>query len=257
MNTPRIFRSSLLALVLVSLACLSGCAYETAPVGAPQALSGRPYFSVFQGADDGYYFNLRAANHEIILASQSYSTRTAALNGVLSVMDNGEDRTRYEVLDSADGQAYFNLKARNGHIIGHSEMYSTRSNASQGIDAVIRNVGTYLDFLANRTGARFDVFRGADGRFYFNLRAGNGEIVLSSQGYSAESSALNGTFSVVDNGLDAAHYDIRQSADGGYYFNLKATNGQTIATSEVYVSRSNAERAVDSIVALLPEVDLL
>jgi len=257
MNTPRIFRSSLLALVLLAAASATGCAYETAPAGATQALSGRPYFSVFQGADDGYYFNLRAANHEIILASQSYSTRTAALNGVLSVMDNGEDRTRYEVLDSADGQAYFHLKSRNGRIIGRSETYSTRSNANQGVDAVIRNVGEYLDFLANRTGARFDVFPGADGRFYFNLHAGNGEIVLASQGYSAESSALNGTFSVVDNGLDAAHYDIRQSADGGYYFNLKATNGQTIATSEVYASRSNAERAVNSIIALLPEVELL
>jgi len=62
---------------------------------------------------------------------------------------------------------------------------------------------------------------------------------------------------LLDNGLDAAHYDIRQSADGGYYFNLKASNGQTIATSEVYASRSNAERAVNSIIALLPEVELL
>jgi len=57
--------------------------------------------------------------------------------------------------------------------------------------------------------------------------------------------------------VDATNYDIQQAADGGYYFNLKAANGRTIGTSEVYASRSNAERAVQSIVALLPNVELL
>jgi uncharacterized protein YegP (UPF0339 family) len=258
MNTARIFRSSLLALALVSLASVSGCAYETAPVdGSSSALSARPYFNVFRGADDDYYFNLRAANHEIILASEGYSSRSSALNGVLSVMDNGELRTRYELREAVNGEPYFVLKARNGRVIGRSETYSTRYSADRGIVAVMRNVGDYLDFLANRTGARFDIFRGVDGRHYFNLHAANGEIVLSSQGYSAESSALNGTFSVADNGVDASRYDVRESADGGYYFNLKARNGRVIGTSEVYVSRSNAERAVQSIIALLPEVELL
>jgi len=257
MNTAML-RSSLLALVLVAMASATGCAYETAPAGgSAEALSARPYFSVFQGADDDYYFNLRAANHEIILASQGYSSRSSALNGVLSVMDNGERRDRFDLLDAANGEAYFNLKARNGRVIAHSETYTTRYSADRGIVAVMRNVGTYLDFLANRTGARFDVFTGTDGRYYFNLHAANGEIVLSSQGYSAESSALNGTFSVADNGVDASRYDIRESADGGYYFNLKASNGRVIGTSEVYASRYNAERAVGSIIALLPEVELL
>lgn len=255
MNT-RLLRSSLLALLLTAAA--SGCAYQTESVGSDSgALSGRPYFTLLTGTDGDTYFNLRAANHEIILQSQGYSTRTAALNGVLSVLDNGTSIERYELLEAANGEAYFHLKSRNGRIIGRSETYASSYGAAVGINAVIRNVDTYLDFLANRTGARFDIFQGADDRYYFNLRAANGEIVLASQGYAAEASAFNGTFSVADNGLDADNYEIAESADGGYYFNLKASNGRVIATSEVYASRYNAERAVDSIIALLPQVELL
>ena len=116
----------------------------------------------------------------------------------------------------------------------------------------------YLVFLATRTGARFVVSESADGRFYFNLHAKNGAIVLSSQSYSSEAAALNGTFSVAANGIDPDNFDVREASSGfGYYFNLIATNGQTVGTSEVYSSKSNAKRARDSIVVLLPNVDLL
>jgi uncharacterized protein YegP (UPF0339 family) len=50
---------------------------------------------------------------------------------------------------------------------------------------------------------------------------------------------------------------VRESADGGFYFNLKAANGHIIGTSEVYSTRSNAERARGSIIELLPSVDIL
>lgn len=246
-----------LVLALTSLG-LSGCAFEgETAIESDSALSGRPYFEVWRAQNGRHYFHLSAANHEIILASQGYSTRTAALNGVLSVLDNGEIQSRYELRQASNGQHYFVLKARNGEIIGVSETYVSRSNAQRGVDGVIRNVIAYQEFLANRTGARFDVFQGRDGRYYFNLHAQNGEIVLSSQGYLDEASALNATFSVAENGLDAARYDVRQAQNGQWYFNLIATNGQVIGTSETYVSKYNAQRGRDAIVALLPSVELL
>lgn len=259
MSAAKNLRSSLLALVLVSLAAASGCAYETGTdvEGSAESVTGRPYFNLVNGADGDYYFNFKAANHEIILQSQGYSSRTAALNGVLSVMDNGENPQRFDLLEAANGEHYFNLKSRNGRVIARSETYVTRSGADRGVLAVIRNVGEYLDFLANRTGARFDIFSGADGRFYFNLHAANGEIVLSSQGYAAESSALSATFSVADNGTDAGRFDVREASNGEFYFVLKAANGHVIGTSEMYTTRYSAERSVDSIIALLPEVELL
>ncbi len=244
--------------LFLALIALNGCALERdATFGATDELVSRPYFEVWENDGGDYYFNLRAANHEIILQSQAYSSRSAALNGFLSVLDNGERYDRYDVRPANDGSFYFVLKSRNGRVIGRSETYVTRSNAVRGTETVVRNVGAYLDWMANRTGARFDVFRGADGRHYFNLYAANGEIVLSSQGYSSEAAAYNGVFSVADNGLLPERYEVLDSADGGAYFTLKARNGRVIGVSEVYATRSNAQRGADGVVALLGIVELL
>ncbi len=248
---------SIVALLLGSLlatGCLSGDEQIT-----PTELSvtGRPYFDLFKSDSGRYYFNLKAANHEIILASQSYSSRTGALGGVLSVLDNGGELSSYDVREAKDGSYYFNLKAANGKTIGTSEMYSTKSNAKAGANSVLNAIGDYLTFVATRTGARFQVSEGQDGRYYFTLHAGNGAVVLQSQGYNTEASALNGTFSVALNGIDADNYDVREASNGGYYFNVIASNGQVVGTSEVYDNKSNAVRARNSIIELLPHVDLL
>ena len=247
-----------IAAFLLAFLALNGCALEREYAdGAADELVSRPYFQVWQNEAGDHYFNLRAANHEIILQSQAYSSRSAALNGFLSVLDNGERYDRYEVRPANDGTYYFVLESRNGRVIGRSETYATRSNAVRGTEAVVRNVGAYLDWMANRTGARFDVFRGTDGRYFFSLHAANGEIVLASQGYSSEAAAYNGVFSVADNGLYPERYEVADSADGGAYFTLKARNGRVIGVSEVYASRSNAQRGADGVLALLGGIELL
>lgn len=235
----------------------AGCADRDPVVGGGGSLSGRPYFQVFTAENGDHYFRFRAANHQTILASQGYSSRSAALGGLLSVLDNGENTDSYELRTARNGESYFVLLAGNGRVIGMSEMYASRSNAYRGLTGVARNLTRYLDWRAERTGERFDVFRGEDGRFYFNLHAGNGEIVLSSQGYETEAAALNGTFSVTENGLAPDAYELSESADGGAYFNVVAGNGQVIATSEVYSTMSNARRAVDGVMGVLEVVELL
>ncbi len=243
-----------------ALVTLAGCAFESGSESAEStaAVTSRPYFDLFEGGDGEWYFNLKAANHQVVLRSAGgYSTRTAALNAILSVLDNGEREDRFEQRTAANGEYYFILEARNGRTVAVSETYVTYANAHRGMLAVIRNVGEYLDFMASRTGARFQVFQGADDRFYFSLYAANGEIVLQSQGYADEASALNGTFSVAANGVLAERYELNEAANGGYYFNLVASNGRVIGTSEVYSTRASAERGIEAIVALLPQVELL
>jgi uncharacterized protein len=249
MNTVRLFAS------LVLLTAIAGCAADTA--GSAAALAeGRPSFELSQSGGQTS-FRFAAADGQTILSSQAYSSRTAALNGVLSVIDNGLYPALYQVVDTADGQAYFVLRAANSAIIGESDRFPSHDAASQGVEAAVESVGAYQDWLAGRTGRHFDVFRGADGRFYFNLHAGNGEIVLRSQGYLNEESAWNGCFSVSENGTDASRYVVRQAVNGQWYWNLVATNGQVIGTSEMYVSRYNAERARDGVITLLPTVEIL
>ena len=108
---------------------------------------------------------------------------------------------------------------------------------------------TTQDFVSRS--ARFETFMGLDGRYYFHLIAGNGENVLRSQGYTALASAENGVASVRANGNDKRNFDVREANNGQFYFNLKAGNGEVIGTSELYVSKSNAERGARTVRALV------
>lgn len=99
--------------------------------------------------------------------------------------------------------------------------------------------------------AYFETFQSIDGRYYFNLMAGNGENVLRSQGYTRLVNAENGVASVLAHGESKSFFDVKQALNGDWYFNLKATNGQTIGTSELYASKSNAERGASAVRALV------
>ena len=66
----------------------------------------------------------------------------------------------------------------------------------------------------------------------FRLKAGNGEIILASEGYVQKASAENGIASVKTNAPNDDRYERKETKSGGYLFNLKASNGQVIGTSE-------------------------
>lgn len=86
-----------------------------------------------------YRFTLLAANHEVILSSQSYDSKAGAEDGIESVRKNGPDAKNFEKKSSSASQPYFVLKAANGLIIGTSEMYSSESARDNGIASVQAN----------------------------------------------------------------------------------------------------------------------
>ena len=85
------------------------------------------------------------------------------------------------------------------------------------------------------------------GEFYFRLKAGNGEIILSSEGYEAKASAVNGIESVKKNAGDRKHFELRQTTSGKSYFVLKAGNGQVIGQSQQYATEASAEAGIASV----------
>ena len=86
-----------------------------------------------------YRFTLLAANHEVILSSQSYDSKAGAQGGIESVRKNGPDAKNFEKKTSSASQPYFVLKAANGQIIGTSEMYSSEASRDDGIASVQAN----------------------------------------------------------------------------------------------------------------------
>jgi len=85
-----------------------------------------------------FRFHLRANNGEIILASEGYTTKVSARNGVVSVRANAPNDARYECKQTAAGWS-FNLKAANGEVIGTSEVYGSAQARDGGIESVKRN----------------------------------------------------------------------------------------------------------------------
>ncbi|ERO61755.1 hypothetical protein P308_07160 [Pseudomonas piscis] len=90
-----------------------------------------------------FRFVLKAANAEVILTSELYTTRAAAENGIASVQANSPLDERYERKSAKDGKPYFNLKAANHQIIGSSELYSTDAARDKGIASVKSNGPTH------------------------------------------------------------------------------------------------------------------
>ncbi len=95
-----------------------------------------PKFQIFQGKKGQYYFRLRAGNGEPILASEGYSSKSAAKNGVESVKKNSKSDGRYNRKIASNGQFFFNLEAVNSEIIGKSEMYKSKRSRDHGIDVI-------------------------------------------------------------------------------------------------------------------------
>lgn len=99
-------------------------------------------FEIYKGNANEFRFRLKAGNGENIGASEGYSSKAGATNGIGSVKTNSVDGNRYEIFEGTDGKHYFRLKAANGEIILASQGYSTSSAAKEGTEAVGRTAPT-------------------------------------------------------------------------------------------------------------------
>jgi uncharacterized protein YegP (UPF0339 family) len=86
-----------------------------------------------------FYFHLKASNGEIILASQGYTKKASAVNGIESVKKNSPVAERYERKTAKNGEVYFDLLAKNRQVIGTSQMYKHEAGRENGIASVKKN----------------------------------------------------------------------------------------------------------------------
>ena len=94
---------------------------------------------------------------------------------------------------------------------------------------------------------KFELYKDKRGGFRFRLKASNGQIILTSQGYKAKPSARIGTESVRKNASDDGRYDCKETKNGQFRFNLKAMNGQVIGTSESYKTEKARDNGIASV----------
>lgn len=94
---------------------------------------------------------------------------------------------------------------------------------------------------------KFVITTRSNGEFQFVLKAGNGQTILQSEGYTTKTACENGIESVRNNAPDDARYDRKTSSNDKPFFNLKAGNGQVIGSSEMYESDSSRENGIASV----------
>lgn len=223
---------------------------------APQQDGGE--FELYRSEANGEFrFRLKASNGEIILSgSEGYTSRSGAQNALDSVRLNGRDASAYDYLTTSDGQFRFNLEAANGEILGVSESYTRRADAERGAKTVIGYIaaGPVLDDWTNL--CTFELFVDAADEYRFRYRAGNGEIMLKSEGYATERGAKQAIDTNVTHGAWTDAFVVQEASNGEFYFNLVAPNGEVVGTSsETYTELGSAEEAVDTLVEHFTALD--
>jgi len=91
---------------------------------------------------------------------------------------------KFELKKASNGEYFFSLIAGNGENVGRSETYKARASADNGIESVKTNAPNP---------DRYEVKEGKDGKFYLSLKASNGQVILSGQGYTSADGAKDGS----------------------------------------------------------------
>ena len=113
------------------------------------------------------------------------------------------------VIKQAKNGVKFDLKATNGEVIASSEVYTTLSACKNGIESVRKN--SAVAGIEDQTTAgfeqiknpKFEIYTDKAGEFRFRLKAANGQIIATGEGYKEKKSCLNGIKSVKKNAADA------------------------------------------------------
>jgi uncharacterized protein YegP (UPF0339 family) len=103
----------------------------------------------------------------------------------------------------------FDLKAGNGEVIATSEVYSSEAGCRNGIASVQKNApvanveNQTVEGYEVQRHPKFEVYADKAGEFRFRLKATNGQVIATSEGYKALASCMNGIESVKKNAVDA------------------------------------------------------
>ena len=122
------------------------------------------------------------------------------------------------------------------------------------ICAIVEIINTQL---IQKTMGKFIVTVRKNGEFQFNLKATNGQVILTSEGYVKKESCLNGIESVKKNAPIAERFEVKVAKNGKPFFNLKASNGQVIGSSQMYASERTMKQGIASVMKNAPEAPVI
>ena len=93
---------------------------------------------------------------------------------------------------------------------------------------------------------KFELKKSKNDKFFFNLLASNGQIILTSEMYESKASALNGIASVQKNSAEDGRFARLEGKNKAPYFTLKAGNHQVIGQSQLYETEKSRDNGIKS-----------
>lgn len=103
----------------------------------------------------------------------------------------------------------FDLKATNGQVIATSEVYTSDAACKKGIESVAKNAPVAAvedqtkEGFATEKHPKFEIYKDKAGEFRFRLKATNGQVIATGEGYTTHANCINGVESVKKNAVDA------------------------------------------------------
>ena len=124
---------------------------------------------------------------------------------IAAIKPGGSNMAGKFVISAAKNGVKFNLKANNGEVIATSQVYKTKATCKNGIASVQKNAviaavedQTKEGFVKEKN-PKFEIYKDKAGEFRFRLKAKNGEIIATGEGYKTLKSCQNGIASIKKN----------------------------------------------------------
>ena len=116
--------------------------------------------------------------------------------------------SRFEIKQTKSGGFRFNLIATNGQVIATSEVYSSLDGCKNGVESVRKNCAAHVEDQTKEgfetlTHPKYEVYKDKIGEFRFRLKATNGQIIATGEGYKQLAGCKNGIESIRKNAVDA------------------------------------------------------
>lgn len=223
-----------------------------------------------QPIDETYFFELRASNGELLLASEEYTSQAGALKGIQTHKDNVE-KGNFRITVSKKGDYIFKLLTAKNTLLCTGANYKSLERCESAVASTKRFAATAVlqeeteevrvkqsaddDSPAPEipdngyTGKWIISSKGNDAvgtMYYFELFASNGEKLLTSEEYTTYEGAVNAVDTHKTN-IAKGNFRISVTKRGDYIFKLLGGNGQLLCLGEHYKTRSRCESAVDSV----------
>ena len=223
----------------------------------------RVLYGKYEVYTDGtsYYYNLKASNGEVLIKSEPYASKDSVLLAIEAIKRNVEVGT-LSVRQDKHGLYQFVLTAKNHRVLVMSANYSTEKRAESASESFKRFAPTSPvieieeiiesnkeevkpENIVDKKGGRLGVLSNENG-YYYVLKASNGEVLVTSDCFKLESSALNAMARFKEAVVNGKFY-IEKDKRENYQFKLFAANGRIVCVGQIYASKALAMASLNSV----------